>query len=314
MPGGAALRVHHPAWKARTPRDLGAGWDFEDVRDHYLQCFYRVDPVALRTDDPARYLALSRALSAEVMMAAFGEWRRPASSCRGALVWFLRDLWAGAGWGLLDDQGLPKAAFHGLKRALAPVALFISDEGTNGLDLHFVNEPARPFSGEIGVALYRDDGLHMRESTQHHVVPAHGALTLPLAHWFDEFVDLSRAYRFGPAEHAVVVATLRDDRGTQIAQAFQFPEGLPARVERSVGLRASAGALADGSVEVQLKSEGFAQSLHFDVPGFVAEDEYFHLAPGGERRVRLRPVTLGARFAGSVCALNDRSIVSLALA
>ncbi len=90
LPGGAALRVHHAEWKARAPRDLGAGWDFDDVRDHYVQRLYGIDPTALRVSDHERYLALGRAATGEVMAQTFGEWRRARSVCRGGLVWFLR--------------------------------------------------------------------------------------------------------------------------------------------------------------------------------------------------------------------------------
>ncbi|RYY78748.1 MAG: glycoside hydrolase family 2 protein, partial [Comamonadaceae bacterium] len=115
MPGGLATRVHHPQWKARSPRDLGAGWDFDDVRDHYVQRLFGVDPMRLRHHDPERHLALGRLATAELMAAAYAEWRRPASCCDGALVLMLRDLWAGAGWGVLDDEGGPKACWHALR-------------------------------------------------------------------------------------------------------------------------------------------------------------------------------------------------------
>ena len=155
LPGGPGAKVHHPAWKGRTPRDLGAGWDFDDVRDHYLADLFRVDPMRLRYADHDRYLALGRVVTGEVMASAMGEWRRKRSACRGALVWFLRDLWTSAGWGVVDAGGRPKAAYYHLRRALQPILVHLTDEGGSGLFVHLVNERAAPLQGELEIALYK---------------------------------------------------------------------------------------------------------------------------------------------------------------
>ena len=308
MPGGAELQVHHAGWKARSPRDLGAGWDFDDIRDAYLAMLFRVDPVGLRAGDPRRYLDMSRAVGAEVAAAAFAEWRRPGSSCRGALVWFMRDLWAGAGWGLCDELGVPKAAFHGLRRSAAPIAVFLSDEGTSGIELQVVNDPPRPLEGRIHVALYRDDGLRLDEATLPVHVAAHGGVALPLAGGFDRFIDLNHAYRFGPVEHALVVATLLDADGQRLGEAFHCVGGLPNERRRDVGLEVrEVEALGGGGFAVTVATRGFAQSVCFDVPSFVATDDHFHLAPMATRRVRLVPAPAAHRRAGrrgQVSALN----------
>ena len=82
--GGPSRPSDHPRWKARVPRDAGAGWDFEDVRDHYVARLFGVDPgrAALRAI-MERYLALGRVATGEVMAATFAEWRRARSTCRG---------------------------------------------------------------------------------------------------------------------------------------------------------------------------------------------------------------------------------------
>ena len=138
------------------PRDAGAGWDFEDVRDHYVERLFGVAPAELRARDPERYLALGRVATGEAMLRTFAEWRRPGSSCRGGLVWFARDLWPGAGWGVIDSTGRPKAAYWYLKRALAPVALLTADEGLNGLWFHAVNDTIEPIEADLRIARYRD--------------------------------------------------------------------------------------------------------------------------------------------------------------
>jgi beta-mannosidase len=362
LPGGPesapSLRVHHPAWKARTPRDLGAGWDFDDVREHYLEALYRLDPTTLRYADPQRHLALARATTGEVMAAVFGEWRRRRSPCGGGLVWFLRDLWPGAGWGVIDATGNPKAAWWYLRRALAPVSVHISDEGGNGLDVHLTNDGPRGLRGELELSLFRGGEIGVGTARTAVEVPGHGALEIAAGSLFDGFLDLSYAYRFGPPSVDLVVATLMVD-GKVRGQAFHFPLGLPSAREADLGLtaevvrhrrdgrgRAEGNAKDDGrgvdpdtasdperdrgdagndgaiEVEVVIRTRRFAQSVTIDADGFVADDAWFHLAPGAERRVRLTPTRTpadrarasAAALRGVVEALNCERPTRIALA
>lgn len=303
MPGGLSLRVHHPAWKQRTPRDLSAGWDFEDVRDHYLASLYGVDPVTLRSVDHDRYLALSRVVTGEVMAAAYAEWRRPGSRCGGALVWFLRDLWAGAGWGLVDDQGAPKPCLPILARALQPVGVFITDEGVNGLAAHVVNDTALPLSATLVLHLYGPGDAQVGEARWPVNVPPHDGRSWPLAEALPGFVDLSYAYRFGPAPVHLVHACLQAaDRAVQ-AEAFHFPAGRAQPVHDELGLCAR---YEPASGLLHLATRRFAQHVHIALDGHRPADDYFHLAPGAVRRLAMRPErpSGGKPPKGTVWALN----------
>jgi beta-mannosidase len=313
---GQALRCHHARWKERVPRDLGAGWDFDDVRDHYLQSLFRLDPMQLRYADHDRYLRLSRVTSGEVMAAAFAEWRRAGSSCSGALVWFLRDLWPGAGWGVIDSTGLPKAPYYYLKRALQPVALFISDEDCNGLVLHIVNETSAcmrvrlelrlyRFSTMVGAPVVKELGLDPGSTTQ-----------IPATDFYDGFMDLSYSYRFGPPSYDVLHAALVcSDGRAGVAEAFHFPQGLPNAAGLDVGLTASAVRTED-AWRLNILSKGFAQSVHIDAPGYIADDQYFHMIPNSTRTLQLLPRNAATPDVpeGAVHALNALSPCRIAIA
>jgi beta-mannosidase len=309
---GQALRVHHPRWKERVPRDQGAGWDFDDVRDHYLALLYRTDVLSLRYGDHDRYLRLGRAASGECMAASFAEWRRAGSRCRGALLWFLRDLWAGAGWGVIDATGLPKAAYYYLKRVMQPLALIVTDEGTNGLAIHIVNDAPACARLRLEVRLFRHSEPLGPVARQVLNLEAGSATALAATDLQEGFVDLSYAYRFGPPPYEVLHAQLiRDEEepapgGMALAEAFHFPLGLPNGQEGDVGLSATATPGEGGAWDLRIQCRKFAQSVHVEAPGFVADDQYFHMAPKSTRHVRLRrrPSADPAIAEATVHALN----------
>lgn len=308
-----ALHFNQPRWKERVPRDLGAGWDFDDVRDRYLELLFRLEAASLRYREQDRYLRLSRATSGEAMLGTFAEWRRARSVCRGALVWFLRDLWPGAGWGVIDSTGLPKAAYYYLKRALGRTALFITDEASNGLTLHVANDGPRALNGQLQLELFKSSESVGPPATRSFSIEPRSVLELNAIQLFDGFVDLSYAYRFGPPSYDVMRVGLVCGDGGQSVEAFHFPLGLP-NTQTDIGLFAT-GRTVDDHIEVDIGSRGFAQAVHIEAPGYVADDQYFHLAPRSHRTVRLMPRLPDAieAFEGTVHALNAMSACRIGL-
>ena len=304
--GGGVPRVHTPEWKAGVPRDRGAGWDFDDVRDFYSTLLFGADAVALRSTEPDRYLALGRITTGEVMASAFAEWRRAGSPCRGALVWFLRDLVAGAGWGILDADGGPKAAYHYLRRTLQPVAVLLSDEGLNGVVVHVVNERPSPWRGELRVRLYRDDAP-IAVVDRAIEIPGRGGQELAIAELLGEFSDTTYAYRFGTPPCDLVAASLVSAAQTVESEVFLFPTGRPATREADLGMEATVAFLDGERFVLTVRSRRFAHAVAIAVDGFAAEDNYFHVQPGGAKSVILKRIGSAAEPRGTVQASNARA-------
>jgi beta-mannosidase len=297
IPDTVCYPVHHPRSKSGVARDagtgwgLGAGWDFDDVRDHYLSLLFGCDPLALRRVDHSRYLELSRLASGEVMAEVIGEWRRPTSPCQGALVLWLKDMLPGSGLGVLDSDGRPKVAYSYLRRAMSPVCVWTVDEGTSGVAIHAANDRPTPLGALLRVALYRDFEAPVQEVAEHVQIDAHGALTRTVEGMLGRFIDAAWAFRFGPPAADTIAVTLADERtGAVLSRAVRFPAGYPLerRSAEQLGLRAQALDACAQGVRVRLQSRRVAYAVRIQAPGFEPDDDAFTIEPGGERVLTLR--------------------------
>lgn len=293
--GGAFRAGHDPEWKRGVHHDAGRSWDMEDVRAHYVASLFGVDPFQSRYVDAERALELGRAANAALMEAVFSEWRRPGSVCDGGLVLGLSDLRPGAGWGLVDSAGRPKAPWYALRRVLAPLALLAVDEGLNGLDLHVVNDGPEPVAAALEVALVARGAAVVERAEVAIDVPARGSVSIGAEEVLGGWRDVTYAYRFSPPAHDAVVATLRargtgaDGRAEPLAEIVHLPLGQARPLEADLGLEATVRPGAGGRWLVEVCTQRLAQWVTVRVDGFVAGDSWFHLPPGGRRTVELWP-------------------------
>jgi beta-mannosidase len=233
------------------------------------------------------------------------------------MILWLRDLVAGAGWGIVDDRGRPKTTYHHLRRVLAPTAAWLIDEGIGGVVAHIANDGPDPLSARLRVALYTDLELRVAEGDERLELPAHGAAQRDIEVVIGHFVDAAWAYRFGPPAHDAIVVSLERDGASGpelLSQDFHFPAGRPLTLEPAQRLGLSATACSDvkGIVRLSVTSRRLAYGVRIHVPGFAMSDDAFSVEPGRTRAVQLQPTEAGTAFpGGEITALNMTGRVAI---
>lgn len=311
--GGALGAGHDPEWKRGVHHDAGRSWDMEDVRDYYVQLLFGVDPLTERRTSAERALELGRAANAQLMASVMSEWRRPGSGCGGGLVLAFGDLRAGAGWGLVDVLGRPKAPWHAVRRVFQPVALLAVGEGLNGLGLHVVNDTTEPVTGQLEVCLVAGDVVTDEGSVDVDVAPR-GTASFDAELILGGFRDVGYSYRFSAPSHDAVVATLSRHDGTVASRVVHIPAGVLLPLEHDVGLSAVARQVGDTEWSLEVASTHLAQWVTVRAAGFEVEDSWFHLPPAMPRTLWLRSGNGAGRPRGVVAALNARSRTAIRVA
>jgi len=305
MFSGKSVMTHHPHWKSGIPRDSGAGWDFEDVRDFYLNSRYGLDAIALRSQNPERYLRLSEVVSGEMMSRVMQEWRSSHSSCAGALIWFLKDLRPGAGWGIIDSNNRPKAAYYFLKQCWQPVSIAITDENLNGLHFHVINESADSISGNLILRVIKNGNVEVLKGSIPISVGAGNTDHFESTKILSQFFDVNYCYKFGPLDHDVVSIELIDNEQNIICDNYFFFDSYDVARYPHASVDVEASNLANDCIKLKIQTSHFLYRVNLDLPDYMPDDNFFNVMPGRVKNVIIRPMDkVPNRFRGYLSALS----------
>ena len=279
---------------------------------------------------PTRCATTTRALprarrassTGEVMAARLRRVAARALDLRAAaLVLWLRDLWPGAGWGVVDARGRPKAAYHHLRRALAPIAVWLTDEGLGGVAVHVANDGPEAAGGTAARrALPRRRAAGRRGGRAPSRWRRTASVERDVEGVLGRFVDVSWAYRFGPPAQDAHRGDARDDR-RRCHPAAGPGVPLPGRAAVDGADRWRTGARCGdrrrrgdhGDARAQLGR--LVHGLRIDVPGFTASDDAFDLEPSHARRIDLRSTARGIELRnGRLTAANLSGDVEVTVA
>ena len=184
----------------------------------------------------------------------------PGSPCGGGLVLWLRDLVAGAGWGVVDHRGVPKVAYHHLRRALQPVGGLDDRRGTRWRGRprrqRRTGSARRPAARR---ALSRPRAARRRRRGAPPGCDPHGSHERGVEELIGHFADVSWAYRFGRPPRTSSWPRWRADAGRRRRSSPRRSGSRPGdrpRIEPAdrLGLSADARPCGDGVVRLTVRS------------------------------------------------------------
>ncbi|MCF6193192.1 MAG: hypothetical protein L3J46_02530 [Kangiellaceae bacterium] len=298
----------------RVPRDLGAGWDFDTIRDFYIEDVFGINARQLKRQNIERYIEMSRVVTGEVISRVFEYWRSEHSSCNGGLIWFNRDFWPCAGFGIFDSDSQPKAAYYQLKRAWANRTVIIENSGLDGANITVVNDKQHQFDGALLINFVKEGKLSDKETRFSINIDGHKKKSFNLDEILGRFIDSGYAYKFGPPIYDILSCKLVDHKDKVVSESFMFREGLelPVHPKESVLIKVKKSSL--NSIKITIESDVFLHFVRINAKNYFADENYFHLCPGHTKTITLNKLEDHSdRFRGALEALNLHQSIKIKL-
>jgi beta-mannosidase len=108
----------------------------------------------------------SQVLQAEGMRIGLEAHRRSQPYCMGTLYWQLNDCWPVASWSSIDYYGNWKALHYATKEVFAPLALSLSMDKNNVLQVYAMSELAKDIEDTLEILVYDLEGRQLSSKRQ----------------------------------------------------------------------------------------------------------------------------------------------------
>ncbi len=163
--------VHHDnpiGYRSTRPGEPGRSY-------HTFQYWLGLDPFTL---DWETYAKLSGVLQAEGLCEYIANYRRRMFGSAAAIFWSYNDSWPVThGWTIVDYHLRQKLAYHPVRRAFQPVAVFVVEEGDE-IGVFGVNDTAQTWEGSLRYGLFRLDGVYPLDEATEVRLPASASTRL----------------------------------------------------------------------------------------------------------------------------------------
>ncbi|MEU6674029.1 glycoside hydrolase family 2 protein [Streptomyces sp. NPDC046925] len=126
-------------------------------------------------DTIEQYVDFTMISQAEGLKFGVEHYRRRAPHCGGTLVWQFNDVWPGFSWSVIDHDLVPKASYHYLARAYAPLLASFRRNG-DALELWLSNSGRTEVTADATVTVAGLDGTdHLRQDVTATLAPGASA-------------------------------------------------------------------------------------------------------------------------------------------
>jgi len=241
----------------------------------------------------AEFIKQGMMVHAEAMWDEMFGYRTKRPNNSGSMFWMFSDPWPTGSWSVVDWYGLPKAAYYAAKRAARPLQIGWKNRADeNGWQLVACNDTLEAYEGMLNFGEETLTG-ESKWSKKREVSISANTSTVLAEIETSEFSGAADSFLFAELD------CCGEKRGDVFFPNFWKDIPWPEPNLTIEGIEC----VAEGVVDVTLKTENFARCVHFedinegcaDGEAVIVEDAFFDMRADGEARtLRLRssaPIT-----------------------